>query len=83
MNDMGEQIGWLLATDVFKNLLVNDLLNTSRLNAAIALLIKARIPFDVSFTPGTRRAQPQAVLKVHINPNTAISFSLQFDSPVI
>ena len=83
MNDMGEQIGWLLATDVFKNLIVNDLLNTSRLNAAIALLIKARIPFDVAFTPGTRRAQPQAVLTVHINPNTTISFSLQFDSPVI
>jgi len=83
MDDLNNQMGWILASDAFKSLLSSDLFNTTKLNAAIALLIKARIPFNVIFTPGTRRVEPQAVLTISINPNTTISFTLQFDSPVI
>ncbi len=83
MDDLNNQIGWLLATDAFRSLLENDLLSTAKLNAAIALLIKARIPFDVVFTPGTRRVRPQAVITININPNTTISFTVRFESQII
>ncbi len=83
MDDLSNQIGRLLTTDVFMSLLNSDLLNTAKLNAAIALLIKARIPFDVEFTPGTRRVEPQAILTIYINPNTTISFALEFNAPII
>ena len=69
----------ILATDVFKSILGNQLMPLAKVNAAIALLVKAGIPFDLSYSPGTRRVSPGFSLTVYINPNTTISFNISVD----
>ena len=80
MVDFNKDLLALLSTDVFKSLLNSDEIEIAKLNAAIALLIKTKIPFDVTFTPGTRRALSSATLTVYINPATSIKFTITFNS---
>ncbi|MFU0799395.1 MAG: hypothetical protein ACFWUE_01820 [Xylanivirga thermophila] len=70
----------ILSADIFKLLINNNTVQITQLNAAITLLIKNGIPFDVVFTPGTRRTEPQAELTIYINPNTTITFTMGFGS---
>ncbi|MGI6551182.1 MAG: hypothetical protein ACOX4Q_14370 [Syntrophomonadales bacterium] len=69
----------LLALDVIKMMIQANNIEINRLNAAIAVLIKKRIPFDLAFTPGQRRLAASAVLTIYINPTTTINFTLQFE----
>ncbi|WP_091539479.1 hypothetical protein [Alkaliphilus peptidifermentans] len=66
----------LLTTDVFKKIIGSDTLQIVQLNAAITLLIKVGIPFDVVFSPGTRRAAAAAQLTIYINPTTTLEFTI-------
>jgi hypothetical protein len=68
----------IFSTDVFKKLLNADTIEIAQLNAAIALLIKANIDFDVVFESGTRRESPTAALVIYINPATTLSFAFDF-----
>lgn len=70
----------ILSTGVFRKLLDSDVIEIAQLNAAIAILIKANIDFDVSFTSGTRRSSPIATLKIYINPSSSVKFSFTFSS---
>jgi len=69
----------ILATDVFKNILANQLMPLAKVNAAIALLVNAGIPFDLSYSPGTRRVSPGFSIVVYINPNTTIQFNISLE----
>lgn len=69
----------ILKSEIFLNLMKADKIKITELNAAISLLIKCNIGFDVVFTPGTTRDFPEAILTVYINPNTDIDFTFQFD----
>jgi len=68
----------ILSTQTFQRILNNDIIRIGELNAAIALLIKAEIPFDVEYSPGTRRLSPAAELTIYINPSTTINFTINF-----
>lgn len=70
----------ILATDVFKSILGNQLQPIAKINAAIALLVKTGIPFDLSYSPGTRRVSPGFELTVYINPSTTIVFNIAVDN---
>jgi hypothetical protein len=50
----------------------------AELDAVIAILIKTKIPFDVEYSPGTRRTAESAELKIYINPTTTLNFVLSF-----
>lgn len=68
----------ILALDIIRTLIRADTIEVSRLNTAVALLIKAGVPFDLEFSPGTRRTASEATLKIYINPTTTLSFTFQF-----
>ncbi len=68
----------ILALDIIRTLIGANTIEISRLSTAITLLIKAGIPFDVAFTPGTRRTAAAATLTVFINPTTTLGFTFQF-----
>lgn len=78
MSDFDKDFMSILSTGVFKNIVNSDALTIAQLNAAITLLIQAAIPFDVQFTPGTRRIAAAATLTVYINPSTTINFTINF-----
>lgn len=68
----------VLALDVIRSLVRANTIEISRLNTTIALLIKAGVPFDLKFTPGTRRTASAAQLTIYINPTTTLGFTFQF-----
>ncbi len=69
----------ILATDVFKAITNAKVIQITQLNAAISLLIKANIAFDILFRPGTTRENPVAELIIFINPTTTLEFAFVFD----
>ncbi|WP_427340343.1 hypothetical protein [Caloranaerobacter sp. DY30410] len=83
MTTINKDVLNILSTGVFKKILDCDVIEIAQLNAVIALLIKANIDFDVSFTSGTRRSSPTATLTIYINPTARIRFSFVFDSNII
>lgn len=74
-----KEIMSLLATDTFIKLLGSSNIKVVELNAAIALLIKANLDFDLLFTSGTRRSNPQAILTIHINSSTNVDFNITLE----
>ncbi len=78
MSKFNQSLESLLALDAITMLIKGNNFEISRLNTAIAVLIKKRIPFDLEFTPGQRRLAASAVLTIYINPTTTINFTFQF-----
>ncbi|WP_026476338.1 hypothetical protein [Alkaliphilus transvaalensis] len=69
----------LLSTDLFKKILGAGNLPLVQLNAVLALLIKSRIPFDLEYSPGTRRIAAGLNLSIYINPTTTLSFTIPLE----
>lgn len=70
----------LLSTDIFKKMLNNDLFQITQFNLLITLLIKTSIPFDIRFSPETRRNSASASISIIINPTTTLEFVINFES---
>lgn len=82
MTTINKDVLNILSTGIFRKLLDCEFIEIAQLNAAIALLIKANIDFDVSFTSGTKRSSPVATLTIYINPTAFIRFSFTFNSNI-
>jgi hypothetical protein len=80
MAEFNREVMAILTSDIFLALLSRDTVQIAQLNAAIALLIKAGIPFDVAFSPGTRRVATAAELTIYINPTTTLNFTFTFEA---
>ncbi|MGE4282654.1 MAG: hypothetical protein AB7G87_02945 [Clostridia bacterium] len=80
MAAFNKEVMTIITSDIFSALLNRGSIQVAQLNAAIALLIKAGIPFDVEFSPGTRRAAAAAELTIYMNPTTTLSFTLTFEA---
>ena len=78
MANVSKELTSILASETFTSLLASSNIQIAQLQAAITLLIKAGIPFDVSFSPGTRRLAPSAELTIFINPTTQLNFIFSF-----
>ena len=65
----------LFASETFIRLLDADHLQFTQYVSAISLLIKNRIPFDTTYTPGNRRNDPEFSLTVYITPKTTMKIS--------
>ncbi|KAB3533220.1 hypothetical protein [Alkaliphilus serpentinus] len=74
MANYQKEVLTLLASDVFTQLLTSKNLQIAQLNAAISLLIKSRIPFNLEYSPGTRRLAASAQLKIFITPSINLDF---------
>lgn len=81
INKEGEKdIGLLLTLCLVQSIVNSTKVKIKQLNVIISLLIKAGIPFDVSFKPGTRRQAPKADITIFISPAVSITLTLTFDS---
>lgn len=69
----------ILSTTTFQKLINNDCIKIEQLNAATTLLIKMNIPFNLNFSQATRESTKSVELTISINPNTVITFSIDFD----
>lgn len=79
MSGLDQDILKLLSTGIFQKITNNDSIKIAQLNAVTSLLLKSNIPFDLEFSPGTRRIPTQAELIIFINPSTTINFNIVLD----
>ncbi|MBS4537435.1 hypothetical protein GOQ27_03115 [Clostridium sp. D2Q-11] len=79
MGNLEEDVIKILATSTFQKIANNDVIKIAQLNATVSLLIKKGIPFDIEFSPGTRRIATQAILTIYIKPTTQLTFIISFD----
>ena len=69
----------ILSMEAFNRLTAGGVVQVAEINAAIALLLSANIPYDMSFSPSNRRFAKQVSLTVFITPTITLSFSIQFE----
>lgn len=80
LNTINKELSTILTSEVFSNLANSKNLKIVEFNAIIALLIKAKIPFDVEYDPGNARDAESAELSIFINPSTTLNFVINFQS---
>jgi hypothetical protein len=79
MNTVNDKLVNILSSEVFRTALTGNLLQIEKLNVLLLLLIQARIPFDLTYSPGTRRLAAAANLTIYINPTTSLSFTISLE----
>ncbi|MEJ6950799.1 hypothetical protein [Natronospora cellulosivora (SeqCode)] len=79
-DDIPEEILSVLTTSTFKKLLSSQSIKIAEINAVSTLLLKAKIPFNLSFSTGTRRIASAVKFTIYVKPNTTIDIELQFES---
>jgi hypothetical protein len=77
-NNINNELSTLLTSQAFSSLLNSRNMRIAEFDAIIAILIKTKIPFDVEYSPGTRRTAEAAELKIYINPTTTLNFTINF-----
>ncbi|TCT16157.1 hypothetical protein EDC18_102173 [Natranaerovirga pectinivora] len=70
----------LLATAAFQKAINGELVNQELLLTAQAALLKAQIPYDVNYSPGTQRIAPFATLLIFITPIWSVRIVFNFNS---
>jgi len=78
MDGFNNELITLLTSQAFSNIANSKNVKIAEFDAIIAILIKARIPFDVEYSPGTRRLAESAQLTIYINPSTTLNFTFNF-----
>lgn len=73
-----EKLFALFATTAFQKLITSKAINEELLLAAEAALLKAQIPFDVSYSIGTQRLAPSAQLVIYITHIWNMTFVFEF-----
>lgn len=78
MDGANKDLITILTSEAFSSLASSRNIKIAEFDAIIALLIKVRIPFDVEYSPGTRRLAESAQLTIYINPTTTLNFTFSF-----
>lgn len=68
----------LLALELVQSIISCPSIKIKELNAIVALLIKANLDFDLSFTSASNRSAAEAILTVFIAPTMTVQFILAF-----
>jgi len=79
MTDIFKDFQVLMASEAFQVLCNSELIKLNQLFAVQALLIKAGIPYDLTFSPGTRRTATAAELTIYINPTTKLDIVISLE----
>ena len=80
MDGINNELLTILSSQAFAGLTTSRNIKIAEFDAIIAILIKAKIPFDVEYSPGTRRLAESAELTIYINPTTKLNFTFSFES---
>lgn len=76
----GIDIDKILKNEVFLGLLNSNKIKIAELNAAIALLVKCNIGFDITFKPATTIDYGIVELNIFIRPRTALTLFFEFNN---
>ncbi len=68
------------ASEIFTKFLSKNTLKIAEITTLLQILIKKEIPFDIVYSPGTRRKSPLIEFTIYINPTTKIDFLISLDS---
>jgi hypothetical protein len=77
---MQQEILAILSSSLFRAISSNRKIQVHQLCAAISLLTKAGIPFDLSYSPGTPRIAAQAQLTIYVKPRVSINLTIAFET---
>jgi len=75
MSDIQKEFINILSCEAFKRFMASGL-KFAQLQALMLLLVKYRIPFDLTYDPGTRRNELSLELTIYITPHSTLSFSI-------
>lgn len=78
--DISKEIEVLLTSEVFKALRTADVIQLQQLFAVQSLLIKLGLPFNITFSPSTKREAAAAELTVFLSPTVTIRFVFSFEA---
>ncbi|MGE5415832.1 MAG: hypothetical protein ACM3UZ_03570 [Acidobacteriota bacterium] len=73
---VGQEVQTLLAMAPMRTLFSGLGVTLVEISAAITLLVTAAIPFDLTYSPGTRRIAPAFEMIVYINPTTTLNLTI-------
>lgn len=65
----------IITSGAFQRIVCLDNITIAQFNALCTLLIKSNIPFDTTYTTGTRRDAPSLQVTIYINPNTTLVYT--------
>lgn len=80
MNGNNNDLITLLTSQAFSSTARSRNIKIAEFDALIAILIKAKIPFDVEYSPGNRREAESAALIIYINPTTTLNLTFDFQA---
>jgi hypothetical protein len=69
----------LFSWDVFRQMAARQAIPLCKFNLITNMLVDNNIPFEVSFSPGTRKAAAALQLTVHINPTSTMVYVVQLE----
>jgi hypothetical protein len=77
---MTNEINDILSSGCFRKIIAGQAIQIAEINASVALLIKADIAFDLSFTPGDQRIAKELAMRIYITPAVSIRITVQFEA---
>lgn len=75
MDDLQKKFINILSCEAFKNFMSTEV-KLSQLKSLMFLLIKFKIPFDLSYDPGNRRNEFSIELTIYITPHSTLNFTI-------
>lgn len=75
MDDLQKKFLNILSCEAFKNFMSSGI-KLNQLQTLLFLLVKFKIPFDLSYDPGNRRNEASIELVIYITPHSSLTFSI-------
>lgn len=75
MDELQKEFINILSCEAFKRFMSAGI-KLSQLQTLMLLLIKFKIPFDLSFDPGNRRNEFSIELEIYITPHSSLTFTI-------
>jgi hypothetical protein len=75
MKDFQKEFIEILSCEAFRRFM-SEGIKLSQLQNLLLLLIKFRIPFDLSYDPGNRRNELSIELVIYITPHSSLTFTI-------
>lgn len=79
MSVYDHQIMTLFSWDIFRQMANNQVIPLYKFNLITNMLVDNGIPFDVSFTPGTRKEAAALQITIHINPTSTLVYVVSLE----
>jgi hypothetical protein len=79
MSVFDNQLLTLFSWDIFRQMATNQVISLYKFNLVTNMLVSNNIPFDVSFSSGTRKEAAALQLTVHVNPTSTMVYVVQLE----